>query len=223
MNKTPLKIGIAGKKDKTANYVKACEHIGLSPLVSLSISQLSTCDGLLLPGGGDMNPHFYGQKNIACGPIDDALDILQLQALDFFVHSQKPVLGICRGMQLINAYFGGTLIQDLPNAKVHKATSTGDALHLSSASPNTILSNLYGETFVINSSHHQAVDKLGKDLRIIQKSEDDIVEAFIHTKLPILAVQWHPERFDVVCNNTKKEASLSGSHLIGSFFTETCL
>lgn len=222
MSKNPIRIGIAGRKDKTANYVKACEDAKLSALVSLSISELCTCDGLILPGGGDITPLFYGQALHGSRSIDTELDILQIQALDFFVHNHKPILGICKGMQLINIYFGGTLVQDMTNSSAHQQAE-GDVLHPSSTLPGTILYQLFGENFVINSNHHQAIDKLAKCLRIIQTAPDNVIEAFVHSTLPILGVQWHPERLDAMMDKAKKEASLQGSHLIGSFFTKYCV
>lgn len=219
MTTTSLKIGIAGRKDKTANYERACLDAGLIPQVGLSISKLCTCDGLLLPGGGDITPCFYGQENRGSRSIDTELDILQLQALDFFVHSKKPILGICKGIQIINIYFGGTLIQHLANTKTHQQPE-GDILHPSYVSCDCILSRLYGNEFVVNSNHHQAVDKLGKGLSVVQTAEDGVVEAVAHQNYPILGVQWHPERFEVTTNaHTQEKATLPGSLLLRSFFS----
>lgn len=224
MAKTILKIGIAGRKDKTANYEAVCQNANLSPHTSLSISELCTCDGLLLPGGGDITPIFYGQAECLSRNIDTELDILQIQALDFFVHNRKPVLGICKGMQLINIYFGGTLIQHLNNTDYHQHPN-GDILHISFAEKGSILEQLYGDSFMINSNHHQAIDKLAKSLHTIQIAGDNgqitgdgTIEAFVHRSLPILGVQWHPERIDQI-----KEASISGALLIHSFFTKYCM
>ena len=217
------KIGIAGRKGKTQNYENACLNAGFSPYTSLSISELCTCDGLLLPGGGDITPLFYGQAQNGSRSIDTELDILQIQALDFFVLNRKPVLGICKGMQLINIYFGGTLIQDMSNSAYHQHPDS-DIMHLSSAKSDSILARIYGENFVINSNHHQAVDKLGKGLTAIQYSNDGIIEGFVHQSLPILGVQWHPERMDKIESlNIKKEASLKGNLLFHSFFTNVVI
>lgn len=211
-----IKIGIAGKKGQTANYERSCIELGLCPYTSLSLSTLSTCDALILPGGGDITPGFYGQENHGSRGINTELDLLQIQALEYFIRTQKPILGICKGMQLINVYFGGTLIQDLPNSGEHQ-TSEGDLMHSSTVTKDCVLSHLYGNEFTINSNHHQAVDKLGRHLRIVQMSHDNVVEGIVHDTLPIIAVQWHPERLPFI--QTKK-ASLPGNLLLRAFLTD---
>lgn len=216
MKKENIKIGIAGRKGKTANYENACLSLGLSPCTSLSLSKLTSCDALILPGGGDITPGFYGQENHGSRSIDTELDILQLQALEYFVRNQKPILGICKGMQLINIYFGGTLTQDMPDSIRHQI-SEGDVMHSSYVHEDCVLSHLYGKEFQINSNHHQAVDKLGKGLRVVQTSKDGVVEGIVHETLPIFAVQWHPERLPFV--QTKK-ASLPGNLLLLAFLAD---
>lgn len=217
MNKSCIQIGIAGRKGKTENYERACTEVGFCPLTSLSISGLSTCDALILPGGGDITPGFFGQANHGSRSIDTELDLLQLQALEFFILSKKPVLGICKGMQLINIFFGGTLIQDMPNHAEHQLPE-GDLLHPSLVTQDCILSHLYGREFTVNSNHHQAVDKLGKHLHTIQLSHDNTIEGICHDTLPVLGVQWHPERLAFI--QTKK-ASLPGNLLLRAFLTDS--
>lgn len=216
MNNECIKIGIAGKKGQTNNYERSCTELGLFPCTSLSLSTLSTCDALILPGGSDITPGFYGQGNHGSRGIDTELDLLQIQALEYFIRAGKPVLGICKGMQLINVYFGGTLIQDLPNHKEHQQDE-GDLLHASTVTEDCVLSHLYGYEFVINSNHHQAVDKVGRHLHIIQMSHDNVIEGIKHDTLPIIAVQWHPERLPFI--QTKK-ASLPGNLLLRAFLSD---
>jgi len=148
------------------------------------------CDALLLPGGGDMEPRYYGQFNTASRSIDPQRDIAEMDLLELFTTAKKPILGICRGLQIINVFFGGTLIQDIPG---HSNFQGIDRLHriYTTSSP---LRNACKENSIVNSSHHQAVNQLGAGLLPLQWSPDGVVEALQHQTLPILALQWHPER-----------------------------
>lgn len=116
-------------------------------------------------------------------------DAAELDLLEHFTAEGKPVLGICRGLQTINVFFGGTLVQDLPG---HNAL-TRDRLHAVDTAVGTF-GRLWGERTIVNSAHHQAVDRLGTGLQSVQWAPDGTVEALLHSKLPVWAVQWHPER-----------------------------
>ena len=149
------------------------------------------CDALLLPGGGDIDPSRYGQENRGSVGIDPERDALELQALETALRLGLPVLGICRGCQLLNVALGGTLHQDIPG---HRALSEDlDRLH-PSRTVDPMLTALYGEEFIINSAHHQAVDRPGEGFRPVQWAPDGTVEAIRHETLPLFGVQWHPER-----------------------------
>lgn len=187
------KIAIVGRTKDTVNYEKALTEVGASYLTTMDLGCLNDFDKLLLPGGGDIEPAFFGEKNQGSRNIDTELDILQLQALDLFVKWKRPVLGICKGMQIINVYFGGTIIQDLPEAIYH-AWDKEDKIHSTFALPATPLYSLYGAQFLVNSAHHQGVNTIGHNLHIVQTADDNVVEGIIHESLPILGVQWHPER-----------------------------
>ena len=153
-------------------------------------------DGLVLPGGGDVDPSFYGAGRLPeCGPADLALDHLQMKALERFAGAGKPVLGICRGHQLINVCFGGTLIQHLPTSERHSwMDGDVDKLHDTRAERGSFVYRLYGESPRTNSSHHQAVERLGGGLKAVQWAQDGVIEAISHESLPVWGVQWHPER-----------------------------
>ncbi len=198
MNK--IKIGIAGKVGNTNNYEKACAWLGFAYQTTLKLSELHMCDAVIFPGGGDVMPGYFRQAMNGSESPDVALDLLQFQALEHCLTSGKPVLGICRGMQLINVYFGGTLIQHLPETDVHRPGKDheGDNVHKAHVTEDCVLSRLWGKEFMVNSYHHQAVDKLGKGLKAVQYSEDGVVEGFIHVSLPVMGLQWHPERFTPV-------------------------
>lgn len=192
-NFASLKAAIVGRAQDTSNYEKALAAFHIETHTLLSIGSLHNYDFLVLPGGGDITPGFFGQKNCGSKKIDTELDILQIQALEVFVSMKRPVLGICKGIQIINVFFGGNLFQDLPSADHHKY-NLGDQYHLSSAVEHSLLHSIYGSSFVVNSAHHQGIDLLGKSLTVIQHSDDGIIEGLIHNSLPILGVQWHPER-----------------------------
>lgn len=202
-----IKIAILGRKKDTGNYEGYLSTMSATPLVTLSLGDLSVCDCLLLPSGGDITPAFFGQHDAGSVNIDTELDILQLQALDYAVKRSMPVLGICKGMQLINVAFGGTLIQNLPTA-AHHQYQNGDQYHATHILKGSCLEKLYGQTAVVNSAHHQGIGKLGNGLQAIQWcTQDQCVEAIVHERLPILGLQWHPERLD------RQKTTLSGAPL----------
>jgi putative glutamine amidotransferase len=208
------RVLIVGYHELTHNYVSALKHTGIVPIVAFDDivptkepfsedSIRNDFDGLLLPGGGDINPIFFHESNTGSRNIDSPLDKMQFHYLEQFIRFGKPVLGICKGMQIINVYFGGSIIQDLPTASTH-AWDKEDKIHSTTAFPNTFISNLYGNTLITNSAHHQGIVRLGTGLCLSQVSDDLVVEAIYHESLPIIGVQWHPERmsYDKQRNDT---------------------
>lgn len=210
-----MKIAVIGKKQDTINYVKYIAGLGAAPLVTLEPETLSSCDALLLPGGGDITPAFFGESNHGSRNIDTELDIRQLQAFEQALSQRKPVLGICKGMQLINVGLGGKIIQDLPSAASERHRyDQGDKYHDSVIKENSWLYSLYGETALVNSAHHQALGTLGSELIAVQHCPaDGCIEAISHETLPVIGVQWHPERIET------DRCGIDGQKILQFFFT----
>ena len=155
-----------------------------------------TCDGLLLPGGGDMDPAFYGQERIpACGEPNLLRDAAEPKLLRAFLAADKPVLGICRGIQVMNVVLGGTLYQDIKPFEHVPHNDHWAKVHTVTVRRGTLLSRLLGQdTVLVNSQHHQAADRIAPELEIAALSEDGIVEALEKPDAHFcLGVQWHPE------------------------------
>lgn len=158
------------------------------------------CDAFLLTGGTDIDPKHYGEKNDGLSKgISNDLDVLDKEIIDYAVKTKKPVLGICRGHQSINAFLGGTLIQDLGNKnEVHERVKDNHKVKF-------VKNNKYNleDDFIVNSYHHQAIKELANDLELIGKHEDGTIEMVAHKTLPIFSVQWHPE-----INSDSKESTI---------------
>lgn len=170
-------------------------------------------DGLLLCGGGDIEPLRYGQENFDSKNTVPQRDENEMELAMAFTKAGKPILGICRGMQLLNVVFGGDLYQHIPTAEAHSAP--GDAVHAVTAVGESYLSNIYGKHFAVNSVHHQSVNKLAEGFRVTLVSDSDgVVEAIEHKDLPIFGVQWHPER---ICLSKVREDAVDGLGVIQHF------
>ena len=188
------KVALAGTESLT-NYIDALKENDIEVIATLDVDEAIKCDGLLLPGGGDIDPVYYGEEMNGSDEPDRELDKAQRDILDAFVKAKKPILGICRGMQLINIYFGGSLHQDLVTRDIHTRKNGNDSIHsVKSVEEGNLFEKFYGKTFNINSAHHQGTKKLGKGLKEVLRSEDGVCEAVIHEELPIIATQFHPER-----------------------------
>ncbi len=213
----PVRIAIPIPPDEEyPNYFAAVNALGGEAERVTAEADPARYDGLLLPGGADVDPARYHQGMNGTLAPDPALDELQWNVLDHFVQAGKPVLGICRGHQLINVYFGGTLIQHLENSGSHTRDTERDLdrVHPTAARPDSWLAALYGENFVTNSSHHQGVDRPGQGLMIDQVAADGTVEGMHHENGLIFCVQWHPER---MCLQYRREDTADGRFLFDWF------
>jgi putative glutamine amidotransferase len=159
-------------------------------------------DGLVLQGGADVSPSTYGETPLAAQWAGDRLrDVYEIELAHEFIEAGKPVLGICRGAQLINVAFGGTLYQDiptqLPESPVHVTDAYEKHRHDIRFEPGSGLARLYRgvQKPTVTSIHHQAIKQLGRGLRVEAWSEPDgVVEAIrANGKGYVFAVQWHPE------------------------------
>lgn len=187
------KVLISTMTHDAKNYREALLRVGMIPILSGELEDAENYDGLLLPGGGDISPILFHQKNTGSVHISLTEDIIQLMVLTRFLDLHKPVLGICKGMQLINVAYGGTLVQDIPLKGIHEFDEH-DRYHKTRALPGFALHKIYGEHFITNSAHHQSVDLLGHELIATQYSYDGIIEGLEHQTDPVIGVQWHPER-----------------------------
>lgn len=189
-------VVIAGRSEDTGNYEKALKRLEISHHTSLRPEDAEQATHLLLPGGGDITPAFFGQTDHGSRNVDTELDILQFRFLSHFVAQKKPVLGICKGLQLINVHFGGDVTQHIGTADTHKWIGR-DQFHYvyrCDLGRRNFFYQLYGNSSYVNSAHHQAINRLGEGLIPVCRAGDNVIEGLSHTSLPILAVQWHPER-----------------------------
>lgn len=175
------------------SYVKAFETLGCAifPISSNHslYAAVNSCDALLIPGGYDILGYYQQEEwNKNCSYYMNEMDYFDFRCIEAFVNVQKPILGICRGLQLLNVYFQGTLKQH-----IHTANHCTQHQHKLFLSKHSLLKQVYPDTILVNSYHHQVVEKPGNDLLIQAVSEDGEIEALVHQTLPIFAVQWHPE------------------------------
>ena len=155
---------------------------------------LLECDGLLMPGGVDIEPDRYGQtRSEKCGKSDSQRDEAEWKILEAFLPTRKPVLCICRGVQMLNVFHGGTLHQDIPGHSDFKSRGTG--CHDVNLVPGTKLQQILQTSQLrVNSLHHQAADRIGSGLATAAVSTDGITEALELENHPFcIGVQWHPE------------------------------
>lgn len=191
------RILLSGSDGDRSNYERAVRAAGGEPISCYCPPPDLTCDGLLLCGGDDVDPARFGQENRGSEGIDPARDEAELTAARAFLSAGKPILGICRGHQVLNIALGGTLIQDMGpelNLFHRRGPEDLDRVHPVHSQSGSLFDLLYGPVFSVNSSHHQALDTLGDGLVPVLWSESGVVEGIVHTSLPVLGVQFHPER-----------------------------
>ena len=192
-----------------AAYIGALEGAGLLPLASPPLADpasahalLERVDGLVLTGGEDVDPRHYGAgRHSATGPTHPERDTWELALVDAARQRRLPVLAICRGMQLLNVAMGGTLIQDIatqqPTALAHAdSAARRRRTHSIECDGGSRLARALGsKSLSVNSSHHQAIERVAPGLRVTARAEDGIVEGVETTDDGwwVVGAQWHPE------------------------------
>lgn len=200
-------ILLPGEPGRFPNYEEALLRAGAAPC-----GQAERAWGLLLPGGGDLHPRYYGGRWEDCREVDEVRDREELALAAAFLSAGKPVLGICRGIQVLNVVLGGDLRQHVAG---HGQIRGADGYHETRAAG--FLRTLYGPRFTVNTAHHQALGRLGRGLRAVQWTADGVVEAVEHDTLPLWGVQWHPERLR---EGTRYQDTVDGGQLFRWFIAQ---
>lgn len=177
--------------------------------VDSALIVLDNCDGLLVTGGADVYPGWYNQleDTARCGDFDFYRDTLEMELIKKALELKMPLVGICRGEQILNVTLGGSLIIDIPSDHdtivKHRLADWENCFHDIEIQEGSLLKQIcQASDFRVNSNHHQAISRLAKDLKVSAIAEDGIIEAVewknSSDKSFMLAVQWHPERLDSV-------------------------
>ena len=214
------RILISGSNGNRDNYINAITGAGGEACDFYLPPLDGSFDALLLAGGEDVHPSRFGQEDYASGEMDLDRDEAEFALFRLYLEQKKPILGICRGHQLINIALGGDLLQDIGDP-LHLFHTRGDLpddrIHPVHACKGSFLYSLYGEAFPTNSSHHQVVDRVGDGLKAVAWSESGLIEALEHTSLPIRCVQWHPERMSY---GNRRPDTVDGSPIFDWFIAE---
>ncbi|NMA02911.1 MAG: gamma-glutamyl-gamma-aminobutyrate hydrolase family protein [Clostridia bacterium] len=194
-----------GKHFLTQYYTEVVTFLGGIPVILpaentlLAAEFYNLVDGLIFSGGGDLDPFYFGEDPLrGIGEINPRRDLFELELAKIAFQGVKPVLGICRGMQLLNIAAGGDVYQDIREFTQQEHNQKAPKWypwHLVNIAKGSTLYRLVGqEKIKVNSFHHQAVKKLGSGLKVVAWSNDNIIEALAgEDNQNILGVQWHPE------------------------------
>ncbi|MCX7877875.1 MAG: gamma-glutamyl-gamma-aminobutyrate hydrolase family protein [Ignavibacteria bacterium] len=221
-------VAVSKSNSKFQKYLEWLEENNVNYLIldweKNNVDDIKKCSSLILTGGVDIYPELYndwddGSSEELYIPERDGFEF---KILEYALEHKYPVLGICRGMQLINCKLGGNLISDLETIRGvnhRKISDTEERIHEIKVMPDTLLFEITRtESGTVNSSHHQAVDRLGEGLMISAKSSDGVTEAIELSdkagKTFLLGIQWHPERM-------KDKQNSFAKNIIERFITET--
>lgn len=181
-NGLPIVLPLVKSKEAIADYTKLC-------------------DGFLFCGGADITPLLFGHEPAkGIGQTDISLDLFQIRLMCSVLHSGKPILAVCRGMQILNVACGGTICQDIDLLEeksinhMQKSFSRKDISHKVTFVPKSKLHHILGDFAYTNSFHHQVLDSIGENLIVTGQTSDGIVEAVeMPSRSFVVGVQWHPE------------------------------
>jgi putative glutamine amidotransferase len=202
-----LSIGLTAGR-RYDNYRKWLSQIPEVEVVKISyednnFQELYRCRGLVLSGGEDVHPSRYGKPDYlsqyGLTDLDEQRDAFEWKALAYADQHEFSILGICRGLQVVNAYFGGTLVPDVVSFGNPDHTRIGegaDRVHEVTVVPDTLLRSITAPTGMVNSAHHQAADQIGEGL-IVNARCGNVIEGLERADQDspfLLCVQWHPER-----------------------------
>lgn len=186
---------------KYDNNIETINLYGLA--IDSAVNIISECDGVILSGGPDVNPEYYSKsEDSSLCEIDNYRDSLEFAIIQQSLKLNKPLLGICRGLQILNVAKNGTLIADLPTQRPseisHQCQEPDTCFHWVKFSNSHTMAYANNQVVKVNTNHHQGIDRLSPEFRAIAFSEDSLIEAFEPINLSkynfLLAVQWHPER-----------------------------
>lgn len=204
-----------------SGYVEGIARTGGTPMLLplLTIpdapfrAMIESLDGLILTGGDDPAPHLYGEEPLqGLGEIEYERDLAELEVIKLARELKKPILGICRGMQIMNVAFGGTLIQDIPSqvpgAFQHAQKGSRQyGAHKVQLQPGMIADALGAAEILVNTSHHQAVKDVAPGFKVTGTAADGVIEAIESLDGLYIGVQWHPERMWAHDDNMLKLAA----------------
>ncbi len=199
---------LENKQFVTNTYIQSVRYAGGIPVIlplvrsdEVMEQYLNLCNGFLFCGGDDITPLLFGQEpRQGIGKTNITLDLFQIRLMKQVLTSQKPVLSICRGIQIFNVACGGTICQDVRHQSGHPFNHMQDSVSRSDVSHSILIersSQLYqylGRHLNVNSFHHQTIETLGKNLTISARASDKTIEAIEISSHPFaIGVQWHPE------------------------------
>jgi putative glutamine amidotransferase len=220
------RIGVTTSDTNFQNYPNWIAGEGVE-IVQLSYTEKNTqdfdsCDGFVLTGGIDVQPAFYQNVRVNyphATEFNESRDLFEMQVFEYARQKNKPVLAICRGLQLVNIALGGNLIQDLQENgfENHRKGPDGDKEHKIEVRAGTLLAQIAGvQQGFVSSAHHQGLDQIADELKVSAFSEDGVVEAIEYkdAKKPfLLAVQWHPERMQIPSSNLAFSQNIRGAFI----------